>query len=141
MRLPNGAVVDVYNSHLDAGKKPKRVRDQQTRARQLAQLERAIRGFSGSGAVILAGDFNSREDRPNPALMEFVRRARPARERSADRCGAGARAADYIFYRGDARTEIALVDSGEAGEFEDESGKPLSDHPAIRARFVIRARR
>ena len=37
--------------------------------------------------------------------------------------------------------EIELVDSGEAVEFQDESGRPLSDHPAIRARFRIRARR
>jgi len=141
VRLPNGAVVDVYNSHLDAGKKPKRVRDHRTRERQLAQLERAIRGFSGTGAVILAGDFNAREDRRNPSLEALVAAlglresgARTDSDRWRPRC-------EYIFYRGDARTEISLVESGEAGEFEDESGKPLSDHPAIRARFAIRARR
>ncbi len=141
VRLPNGSVLDVYNSHLDAGKKPKRKRDQRTRERQLAQLERAIRNFSGTGAVILAGDFNTRDDRPNPSLERFVT-ALGLRESGArtdpdrrwhPRC-------DYIFYRGDARTEFELVEAGEAGEFRDESGKPLSDHPAIRARFAIRAR-
>jgi endonuclease/exonuclease/phosphatase family metal-dependent hydrolase len=141
LRLPGGAVVDVYNSHLDAGKKPKRVRDHQTREKQLAQLERAIREFSGDRALILAGDFNAREDRSNPALDGFVSalglresgaRTDPARWRP--RC-------DYIFYRGDARTEIALLDSGEADEFRNASGTPLSDHPAIRARFEIRPRR
>ena len=70
--------------------------------------------------------------RARSGLRESGARTDPARWRP--RC-------DYIFYRGDARTEIALVDSGEAGEFRDASGAPLSDHPAIRARFVIRARR
>lgn len=140
VRLPGGAVLDVYNSHLDAGKKRKRVRDQSTRDRQLAQLESAIRSFSGDGALILAGDFNVREDRANPSLDRFVEmlglresEARTDLDRWRPRC-------DYIFYRGDARTEIELVDSGEASEFQDESGRPLSDHPAIRARFLIRAR-
>jgi endonuclease/exonuclease/phosphatase family metal-dependent hydrolase len=141
LRLPGGAVVDVYNSHLDAGKKPKRVRDRRTRAKQLAQLERAIREFSGDGAVILAGDFNEREDRTNPALDEFVAAlglresgARIDPERWRPRC-------EYIFYRGDARTGIALLEAGEAGEFRDANGTPLSDHPALRARFEIRVRR
>jgi len=141
VRLPNGAVVDVYNSHLDAGKKAKRKRDHRTRERQLAQLARAIRDFSGSGAIILAGDFNARVDRHNPALEGFAAAldlhesgARTDGDRWRPRC-------DYIFYRSDARTEISLVESGEAGEFEDEAGKPLSDHPAIRARFAIQARR
>lgn len=140
VRLPGGAVVDVYNSHLDAGKKPKRVRDHQTREKQLAQLERAIRGFSGAGAVIVAGDFNAREDRSNPALDRFAAAlglresgARTDQDRWRPRC-------EYIFYRGDTRTEIALLDAGEASEFEDANGRPLSDHPAIRARFAIRGR-
>ncbi|HEY8154910.1 MAG TPA: endonuclease/exonuclease/phosphatase family protein [Myxococcota bacterium] len=140
VRLPGGAVVDVYNSHLDAGKKPKRVRDHRTREKQLAQLERAIRRFSGSGAVIVAGDFNAREDRSNPALAGFAAAlglresgARTDPDRWRPRC-------EYIFYRGDARTEIALLDAGEASEFADANGAPLSDHPAIRARFQIRAR-
>jgi endonuclease/exonuclease/phosphatase family metal-dependent hydrolase len=141
VRLPNGSVVDVYNSHLDAGKKPKRVRDHQTRERQLAQLERAIREFSGNSAVIVAGDFNARADRHNPALERFVSvlglqesGAQTDPDRWRPRC-------EYIFYRSDARTRISLVDAGEATEFVDASGKPLSDHPAIRARFAIRTRR
>jgi endonuclease/exonuclease/phosphatase (EEP) superfamily protein YafD len=140
VRLPGGAVVDVYNSHLDAGKKPKRVRDHQTREKQLAQLERAIRRFSGSGAVIVAGDFNAREDRINPALAGFASAlglresgARTDQDRWRPRC-------EYIFYRGDDRTELALIDSGEASEFKDAEGTPLSDHPAIRARFAVRVR-
>jgi len=139
VRLPDGAVIDVYNSHLDAGKKPKRVRDQRTRDRQLAQLERAIRGFSGSGALIVAGDFNEREDRANPSLREFVG-ALGLNESGARTDPRWRPRCDYIFYRGDARTEIALLEAGEAAEFRDASGRPLSDHPAIRARFQIRAR-
>jgi endonuclease/exonuclease/phosphatase family metal-dependent hydrolase len=139
VRLPDGVVIDVYNSHLDAGKKPKRVRDQRTRDRQLAQLERAIRGFSGSGALIVAGDFNEREDRANPSLREFVG-ALGLNESGARTDPRWRPRCDYIFYRGDARTEIALLEAGEAEEFRDASGRPLSDHPAIRARFQIRAR-
>jgi endonuclease/exonuclease/phosphatase (EEP) superfamily protein YafD len=141
VRLPGGRVLDVYNTHLDAGKKPKRVRDQRTRDRQLAQLESAIRAFSGDGALILAGDFNQREDRASPSLERFVAalglresEAQTDRDRWRPRC-------EYIFYRGDARTEIERIESAEAEEFRDASERPLSDHPAIRARFAIRARR
>jgi endonuclease/exonuclease/phosphatase (EEP) superfamily protein YafD len=116
------------------------VRDQRTRDRQLAQLESAIRAFSGDGALILAGDFNIREDRSSPSLERFVAalglresEARTDPDRWRPRC-------EYIFYRGDARTGIERIDAGEAREFRDGSGEPLSDHPALRARFAIRAR-
>jgi endonuclease/exonuclease/phosphatase (EEP) superfamily protein YafD len=140
VRLPNGAVLDVYNSHLDAGKKPKRTRDHRTRKRQLEQLEAAIREFSGSGAVIVAGDFNARVDQPHAALEAF------AGALGLHESGASIPEArwkprtDYIFYRSDQTTQIELVGVGEAEEFVDEIGIPLSDHPAIYARFSIRAR-
>jgi endonuclease/exonuclease/phosphatase family metal-dependent hydrolase len=141
VRLPNGAIVDVYNSHLDAGKKPKRREDHRTRRRQLVQLGGAIREFSGSGAVIVAGDFNARVDLPHAALDGFVA-ALALRESGASIPEARWRPrTDYIFYRSDEKTEIELVGVGEAEEFVDRIGIPLSDHPAIYARFAIRARR
>jgi endonuclease/exonuclease/phosphatase (EEP) superfamily protein YafD len=140
LRLPNGVVVDVYNSHLDAGKKHRRTRDHHARASQLAQLERAVRTFSGSGAVIVAGDFNSRADNPNPPLEGFVEALGLRETGMPPALGRWRPRLDYIFYRGDDRTEIEVVEAGEATQFVDGRGRALSDHPALEARFSIRPR-
>lgn len=137
LRLPNGAVVDVYDTHLDAGKKPRRVKDRQTRGAQLEQLREAMERFSGGRAVVLGGDFNWRIDRPRPLLTEFAA-AVGLREVGAEMVEPWRPRSDYIFYRSGDGVEIELRASGEATEFVDASGGKLSDHPAVFARFEVR---
>jgi endonuclease/exonuclease/phosphatase family metal-dependent hydrolase len=139
VRLPNGAVVDVYNTHLDAGKKRKRVRDYETRRNQLAQLREAMERLSYGTAVILGGDFNYRIDRGTEALDDFSASMRLL-EVGADAGDDWRPHSIYLFYRSARDVEIRLRDTGEASEFVDARGEPLSDHPPIFARFSIRPR-
>ena len=61
--------------------------------------------------------------------------------RTARRAEGGAfdRQLDYLLYRDGAGTEVELVEAGFATDFE-RNGAPLSDHPALFARFRILAR-
>lgn len=138
VRLPNGSAVDVYNTHLDAGKKKRRVRDYETRRRQLAQLRQEMERLSPRSAVILGGDFNYRIDRDGEALEDFSA-SLGLREVGAEAGGGWRPRSTYLFYRSAPDVEIRLRDAGEASEFVDAQGRPLSDHPPIFARFSIRA--
>jgi endonuclease/exonuclease/phosphatase family metal-dependent hydrolase len=139
--LPNGVAVDFYNTYLDTDSQDPGNRE--ARRKQLAQIGNAMDRYSRDHAVVLAGDLNIHATRPiefavlqdfaavqglNISLNESL-----DRERWHDQV-------DYILYRSSARNEVALIDGGEAREFLDAKGKPLSDHPAIFARFRIAAK-
>jgi endonuclease/exonuclease/phosphatase family metal-dependent hydrolase len=138
IRLANGAIVDVYNTHLDAGKKKKRVEDERVRGSQLEQLRAAMEGLSAGSAVILAGDFNYRVDRPRPLLDEFAQ-ALGLQEVAAETVGRWRPRSAHIFHRSSENAAVELLATGEAVEFVAVGGEPLSDHPAIFARFRVRA--
>jgi len=137
MRLDNGAVVDVYNTHLDAGKK-KRIKDQLARRSQLRQLRAVMEKYSRGNAVIVGGDFNNRIDRPSEDFEEFVA-TMSLREVAAQTGSQWRPRKDYIFYRSGDDVEVSVAESGEAAEFVDPSGQRLSDHPPIYARFTVRS--
>lgn len=132
IRLPGGAEVDVYNTHLDAGPG---LRAAETRRRQLAELAAAAERLSDDRAILVAGDFNCALDRPGDwdVMMDF-------RDRLAlGDAGAGPalpfwRERDYILYRSGAGVTLSVEDSGEALEFVNGT-RALSDHPALFARF------
>jgi len=135
-RAPNGARVDVYNTHLEAGPSPRSV---DVRTRQLAFMAAAIERLSRDTAVIVAGDFNVSFSRPGDrdAIVGFRDRLGLADS------GAGPelpqwRERDYILYRGGADVDLEVVEAGEALEFVGH-GRALSDHPALLARFAFRA--
>src|SRR5215470_15874885 len=60
IRTPEGVIIDVYSTHLDAGRGKRSVT---TRRRQLRMLAKAIETQSGGRAVIVGGDFNIASDR------------------------------------------------------------------------------
>ena len=60
LRFENGAEIDVYNTHLDAGQSGSAMK---VREDQLAELIRLIGRESAGRAVIVAGDFNTALDR------------------------------------------------------------------------------
>jgi hypothetical protein len=136
IRTPEAVLVDVYSTHLDAGRGKRSVK---TRRRQLRMLASAIERQSGARAVIVGGDLNLAVDRPGDGevLTEF-------RERLNLRdSGAGPqlplwRDRDYILYRSGAQAQLSVEQAGEALEFVD-GDRALSDHPAIYARFRVRA--
>lgn len=134
IRTPEGGVVDIYTTHLDAGRDKRSVK---TRRRQLRMLASAIERQSAGRAVIVGGDLNLASNRPGDGevMVEF-------RERLNLRdSGAGPqlpfwRNRDYILYRSGVKTLISVEQAGEASEFVD-GLNPLSDHPAVYARVRV----
>jgi endonuclease/exonuclease/phosphatase family metal-dependent hydrolase len=134
MQLPNGAEVDVYNTHLEAGDGR---RSQAVRKRQLDDLARHIEDLSPDRAVIAAGDFNCAFSRPGDGDLLMAFRNRVGLQDS----GAGPeipfwRERDYVLYRDGAGVRLIVGEAGEATEFVND-GRALSDHPAIFARFEV----
>jgi len=137
LRLAPGLELDVVDTHLDAGSGTE---DQDVRARQLERLEAFLAFRSGGHALVVGGDLNLDHDDPDERapLDRFARAlgledsgARPA---DTDRF----RRIDWILYRSGDRVRLEPIAAGEAEGFATE-GRPLSDHPAIEARFRVSA--
>ena len=141
VRLPGGAEVDVYNTHLDAGSTEG---DRAARLIQLEGLQDRIRTLSGGRAVILGGDLNSDYDDedgnatrgPDYARVERLMRETRLQDSGARPPASRWRRIDYILYRGSDRVQLAVTDRGEDLRFVHD-GSPLSDHPAIFAEFEV----
>jgi endonuclease/exonuclease/phosphatase family metal-dependent hydrolase len=134
----NGATIDFLNLHLDAGDD---ANDQAARRQQLEHVARTV-GIEGADrALIVGGDFNLHyEDPEDRAVLERFR----SELRLSD-TGAGLsqpetwpEKIDYILYRSGDDTGLELVEAGIAAEFVN-GERPLSDHPAIYARFQVRS--
>jgi endonuclease/exonuclease/phosphatase family metal-dependent hydrolase len=134
LRLPGGSELHFVNTHLDAG--PSRA-DREVRRKQLELLRRSIEAEAGKAALILAGDLNL--DAANPedvALRDAFTRALGLADSGA-RGGDHWKTLDYIFYRSGGGLELEVVEAGEDASFVHQDA-PLSDHPAIFARFRTR---
>jgi len=137
IRTPEGAEIDLYNTHLEAGASDYAT---EIRGQQLDMLARAIEARPKSRAVIIGADFNTAFNRPGDrdTLMGFRRRL------ELQDSGAGPelsywRERDYILHRDGTATALRVGQAGEAQEFVDRD-RALSDHPAIYARFRVTLR-
>jgi hypothetical protein len=137
IRTPDGAEVDLYNTHLEAGSSDHAAK---IRGQQLELLARAIEARPKTRAVIVGGDFNIGFNRvgDRDTLMEFRRRL------ELQDSGAGPelpywRERDHILHRDGTATALRVEQVGEALEFVDRD-RALSDHPALYARFRITPR-
>ncbi len=134
IRMSNGAEIDVYQTHLDAGSSEGSTA---TRASQMGELAQAIEELSADRAILVAGDFNLAFYRPGDRelILKF-------RERLGLRdTGAGPqlpwwRERDYILYRDGSETTLTVLGAGEALEFVAQS-RALSDHAALFVRFRV----
>lgn len=127
-RLPSGAVIHLYNTHLESGGTPS---DQAARRRQLDTLAGAIERLSAGQAVIVAGDLNCAFNRPGDGEMLMAFRARVGlADTGAGPDLSGWRERDYILYRSGLETTLDVDAAGEALEFVNED-RALSDHPAV----------
>jgi endonuclease/exonuclease/phosphatase family metal-dependent hydrolase len=137
LELGDGARVDFWNLHLDAGGEEA---DRAARATQLERLAARVRTLSSDAALVVAGDFNLHESVPaDRALLERFRTALALADSGARSAADGAFAAkriDFILYRSGAGVALAPLEAGEAREFAD-GPTPLSDHPALFARFRV----
>lgn len=135
LRLPDGSELDVWNTHLDAGRSDA---DRAARAAQLALLEAAIAERSRGRAVLAGGDFNLEwDDREDRALLEgfAARLGLAVAARTPE--GAWRSRLDYLLVRSEGAACIAAHEPGEDAGFVDALARPLSDHPAIRARLRL----
>jgi hypothetical protein len=136
IRLLGGGELNFVNTHLDAGRSPA---DREARRSQLDLLRRSIEAEVAAGALILAGDLNLDAADPEDVAL------RDAFTSALELSNSGARGTrrwpilDYIFYRSGGGVELEVVEAGEDVNFVHE-GAPLSDHPAIFARFRTRPR-
>ncbi|MEU8852294.1 endonuclease/exonuclease/phosphatase family protein [Streptomyces sp. NPDC048564] len=154
LRLPRGASLDLYNTHMNAGSGTER----QLRVRRdnMAQLSRYINKHSAGRAVIVMGDTNSRYTRSG----DSIRRLRddndltdawvqlekggktPDLQDDAPTCkdADGCELVDKILYRSGPDLRLDATSYGNEREtFLDSKGKPLSDHnpPSVRFSFRI----
>jgi len=136
IRTPEGLLIDVYSTHLDAGRGERAVK---TRRRQLRSLATAIERESADRAVIVGGDFNLVYDRPGDGeLMAEFRERLNLRDSGAGPELSRWRQHDYILYRSGAHVQLSVEQAGEALEFVN-GRRALSDHPAVYGRFRVSA--
>jgi endonuclease/exonuclease/phosphatase family metal-dependent hydrolase len=134
MRAPNGAVLDVYNTHIEAGTSSRSMR---SRRRNFEDLTQAVERLSAGAAVLVAGDFNVDYSRPRDRDYITLFREKLGLADS----GAGPRLAvwrerDFILLRDGSGATISVEEAGEATEFVSGS-RALSDHPALFARLKL----
>ncbi len=136
LRLPGGAELDFVNTHLDAGDG---VEDREARRRQLDLLRRSLEAEVAGEPLILAGDLNLDAAVPEDVALRDAFTDALGLANSGARGGSRWATLDYIFYRSGGGLELEVVEAGEDTSFVHEEA-PLSDHPAIFARFRTRLR-
>jgi endonuclease/exonuclease/phosphatase family metal-dependent hydrolase len=134
IRTPEGAEVDVYNTHLEAGGHEG---DAAVRQEQMDVLAEGIERLSAGRAVIVAGDLNTAYIRPEDRDMVRAFRekmglldsgAAPELSRWRER--------DFVLYRSGAGARLEVEAAGEALEFAGRR-RALSDHAALYVNFQV----
>ncbi|MEO3781968.1 jacalin-like lectin [Actinocorallia sp. B10E7] len=153
VRLAEGAYVDLYNLHTDAGSESG---DLAARAANLSQLTAFIQSHSAGNAVIVMGDTNTRYTRTGDTIAEFaaangltdawVQHERggvaPAKGSPALTCDENAvtdtcEVVDKVLYRGNKLIALNATSysNDHAAFLEDGTGLALSDHYPISVGF------
>lgn len=128
-----GIIIDVYNLHLDAGGTAE---DITARERQIEQLIRRVQARSAGRAVIIAGDTNLRTDsrREDDVMLETLLTELDL----SDACralGCGIEQIDRVLFRSSDELTLSPLSWQLDPDFVDESGRSLSDHPAVSVVF------
>lgn len=128
--IGEGAVVHVYNLHMDAGWSAE---DRDARSAQVEQLIAAIARDSSEQALIVAGDTNILR-RERPLLTRLMRAVGLSDACAETRCPEPARI-DRVLFRPSEQLRLRPTTWRIAPEFVDDAGRPLSDHRAVAVRF------
>jgi endonuclease/exonuclease/phosphatase family metal-dependent hydrolase len=126
LALPNGALVDLVNTHLEAGDGED---DQAVRVQQVGVLTERLRGPQPA-ALVLGGDLNLDWNLPHERELLEGLIADLGLVDSGARPSSPWDRIDYLFLRESDSVALEVIDAGMAEEFVAE-GKPLSDHPAL----------
>ena len=136
IETPLEKYVFILNTHLDAGRSTS---DRKVRADQLNQILAKVGKVIDEEALIVAGDLNLRWDDPQDIhLLEAFKKdlglldsfvgVKPDKNRPS---------LDYILYRNGTDTTLEVLEVGIDSDFQYDN-KPLSDHPALFIRLLIR---
>jgi len=129
-QLATGAVVDVYNLHMDASGG-----DADVRAEQVTQLLSLIEERSSGRAIILGGDTNMRRDEPGlQALLDGAGLRDACRE-----VDCGDERIDRVMLRDGDGVELTVRGWRVADEFKHDEGGRLSDHRAVHVDIAFSA--
>ncbi|HKY66186.1 MAG TPA: endonuclease/exonuclease/phosphatase family protein, partial [Acidimicrobiales bacterium] len=147
MTLPNGALVDVYTLHAEAGGT---AQDQSLQVDDFAQLADFIVGHSAGRAVVIGGDTNLHTDGTHPDASggadaaiwnDFLARTGLTDACTATGC-AEPGSIDKIAYRSGAGVRLEATSHAMPRErFTAPDGEALSDHPPVVVDFRWQARR
>jgi len=133
--LREGVYVDVYNLHMDASGDEE---DQLARAAQTEQLLIEIAARSSGNAIIVAGDTNLKNDRPDrPLDKETLDRLLGQAELqvACRTVNCGDERIDRIMYRSSASLTLRPTDWLMPPEFVDSQDEGLSDHEPVQVPF------
>ena len=130
--LGGGALVDVYNLHMEAGGCPE---DIVSRTAGVAQLLEAIKANSSDVALIVAGDFNLREGDPTelPLIEQLLEEGG-----LTDACmslDCGDLRIDKVMFRSSEKLQLSAESWRIPGHFVSLDGHPLSDHEPVEVVF------
>ncbi|WP_199044527.1 hypothetical protein [Glycomyces salinus] len=152
LELADGATVDLYNLHADAGNDQG---DLDARASNFAQVTEYIESHSAGNAVIVYGDTNTRYTRAGDPIAGFasdngltdawVELARggdepqpgdPALVCDDANVTTGCEVVDKVLYRGGDGLDLEAVEyRNDHADFRDDEGENLSDHYPIAVEF------
>jgi len=133
IQTPSGKYVFILNTHLDAGRSTS---DRRVRAEQLNQILAKVEKVIDGEALIVAGDLNLRWNDPQDShLLETFKKDLGLLDSFG---GVKNRPSlDYILYRNGTDTTLEVLEVGIDSDFQYDN-KPLSDHPALFIRLLIR---
>ena len=145
LTLADGAVVDLYDLHGEAGGTPA---DQALQKEGFAQLAAYIAEQSKGHAVILGGDTNLHTDMEHPdgsngadieIWDQFLKATGLTDSCTATTCPEPGRIDKIAFRSGEGVDLEAVSHAFHAAEFVDTKGQPLSDHDPLEVVFRWKA--
>jgi endonuclease/exonuclease/phosphatase family metal-dependent hydrolase len=134
MRIQVGdAELDIYNTHQEAGSGEA---DDAARAVQVDEVLAHMDSWSAGRAVVLMGDTNLRPSEPPDAALLAVYADAGLRDACVEIGCAEDDHIDRFLFRDSDALQLFVEAWGNDPAFYDDAGVPLSDHPAITARFA-----
>jgi len=143
----HGMPLDVYTTHIAAGKKPASMAARVSQGNEIISF---IRGHSSpERSVILLGDFNMRpsrgpkdkaanKDNPKVYVFDHIVAELGLRDASDEVNGPTGKEIDRVLFRpGQGFAMTALSWQRDAPEFYDPARAPLSDHKPVFVRFRL----
>ena len=136
IETPSEKYVFILNTHLDAGRSTS---DRKVRADQLNQILAKVEKVIDGKALIVAGDLNLRRNDPQDShLLEAFKKDLDLLDSfEGVKSDKNRPSLDYILYRNGTDTTLEVLEVGIDPDFQYDN-KPLSDHPALFIRLLIR---